>query len=134
MRYCYNINMVNLYGWNGFDSGDSTANKDALFAELKRLGMKVVVRIEAYNASSFAFRESDLEYVFNTYNKLIAYVCAPERREQVAYFSLNMPVDDGAVHKNLGGNIIPTCPKSGRCPSQGIRLPDAGSHQGAWVY
>ena len=105
MRYCYNINMVNLYGLEGFDSGDSAANKDALFAELKRLGMKVVVRIEAYNASSFAFRESDLEYVFNTYNKLIAYVCAPERREQVAYFSLNMPVDDGAVHKNLGGNI-----------------------------
>ena len=28
MRYCYNINMVNLYGLEGFDSGDSTANKD----------------------------------------------------------------------------------------------------------
>lgn len=105
MRYCYNINTINVYGLEGFDTGSSNANKDKLFAELRRLGMKVIVRIEAYNASSFAFQDIDLDYVFNTYNKLIEYVSAAGKREQVAYFSLNMPVDDGRVHQNLGGSI-----------------------------
>lgn len=64
MKYGYNINTLNIYGLEGFDSGDSNENKDFLFEELARLGMKVVVRIEAYS-DTFAFQVSDLDYVFN---------------------------------------------------------------------
>ena len=103
MRYCYNINTINVYGLEGFDEGDSNENKDFLFQELARLGMKVVVRIESYNSATFAFQESDLDYVMNTYQKLIEYVSGDGKRQQVAYFALNMPVDDGNVQNNLGG-------------------------------
>lgn len=66
MKYGYNINTLNVYGLEGFDSGDSTENKDFLFKELARLGMKIVVRIESYS-NTFAFQVLDLDYVFNTY-------------------------------------------------------------------
>lgn len=101
MKYGYNINTLNIYGLEGFDSGDSNENKDFLFEELTRLGMKVVVRIEAYS-DTFAFQVSDLDYVFNTYQKLIEYVCGDGKRQQVAYFALNMPVDDPQVQPEAG--------------------------------
>lgn len=104
MKYGYNINTLNVYGLEGFDSGDSTENKDFLFKELARLGMKIVVRIESYS-NTFAFQVSDLDYVFNTYQKLIEYVCGDGKRQQVAYFSLNMPVDDPQVQQKLEGGI-----------------------------
>lgn len=104
MKYVYNINTLNIYGLEGFDSGDSNENKDFLFEELARLGMKVVVRIEAYS-DTFAFEVSDLDYVFNTYQKLIEYVCGDGKRQQVAYFALNMPVDDPQVQQKLEGGI-----------------------------
>ena len=103
MRYCYNINTINLYGLEEFDDGDKTDNKDFLFSELARLGMKAVVRIESYNGATFAFREADLDSVMNNYDKLICYVSGDGKRQQVAYFALNMPVDDGLVQNNLGG-------------------------------
>ena len=104
MKYGYNINTLNVYGLEGFDSGDSTENKDFLFKELARLGMKIVVRIESYS-NTFAFQVSDLDYVFNTDQKLIEYVCGDGKRQQVAYFSLNMPVDDPQVQQKLEGGI-----------------------------
>ncbi len=104
MKYGYNINTLNIYGLEGFDNGDSNENKDFLFEELARLGMKVVVRIEAYS-DTFAFQVSDLDYVFNTYQKLIEYVCGDGKRQQVAYFALNMPVDDPQVQQKLEGGI-----------------------------
>ena len=103
MQSCYNINTINVYGLEDFDDGDKTDNKDFLFSELARLGMKVVVRIESYNPSAFAFRETDLDSVMNNYDKLIRYVSGNGKRQQVAYFALNMPVDDGLVQNNLGG-------------------------------
>ena len=98
MKNEFNINTVNIYGLEGFRA------KDALFDELKRLDMQVVVRIESYS-STFAFQVSDLDWIFNRYKDLLDYVCAPGRREQVAYFSLNMPVDDGSVQNRLQGGI-----------------------------
>lgn len=79
MKNEFNINTVNIYGLEGFRA------KDALFDELKRLDMQVVVRIESYS-STFAFQVSDLDWIFNRYKDLLDYVCAPGRREQVAYF------------------------------------------------
>lgn len=101
MKTEYNINTVNIYGLESFDRSGN-ANKEALFRELKRLDMQVVVRIESYS-QEFAFRESDLPYILNLYQNLLDFVCAPEHREQVAYFSLNMPVDDGRVQDKIGG-------------------------------
>lgn len=96
MKNEYNINTVNLYGLESF------RHTEKLFDELKRLGMQAVVRIEAYS-QDFAFRETDLPYIINIYDDLLDLVCRPEHREQVAYFSLNMPVDDPRVQQNTGG-------------------------------
>ncbi len=101
MKNQYNINTVNIYGLESFDRNGNT-NKDALFAALKRLGMKVVVRIESYS-DKFAFQVSDLSYIINVYKDLLDYVCKPENRGQVAYFSLNIPVDDPNVQNKIGG-------------------------------
>lgn len=96
MKNEYNINTVNLYGLESF------RYTERLFDELKRLGMQAVVRIEAYS-QDFAFREADLPYIIDVYDELLDLVCQPEHREQVAYFSLNMPVDDPRVQQNTGG-------------------------------
>lgn len=96
MKKDYNINTVNLYGLESF------RYTEKLFAELKRLGMQAVVRIESYS-QDFAFREEDLPYIMNVYGELLDLVCRPEYRDQVAYFSLNMPVDDPRVQQNTGG-------------------------------
>ena len=101
MKNRYNINTVNIYGLESFDRNGNT-NKDALFAALKRLGMKVVVRIENYS-NKFAFQVSDLSYIMNIYQDLLDYVCKSEHRGQVAYFSLNIPVDDPNVQNKIGG-------------------------------
>lgn len=99
MKVDYHINTVNLYGLE--DKND--ADKNALFTALSNLGMKAVVRIEAYNSSDFAFQTSDLDWIFTKYTSLIQYVSDPSRRDCVAYFALNMPVDDPGVQGRLGG-------------------------------
>ncbi|HIW74339.1 MAG TPA: hypothetical protein H9684_08435 [Firmicutes bacterium] len=96
MKREFHINTVNLYGLESFSA------KEKLFSELKRLGMQAVVRIEGYS-QDFAFQESDLPYIVGVYDDLLDFVCQPAHRDQVAYFSLNMPVDDGSVQQKLGG-------------------------------
>lgn len=103
MKYDYNINTINVYGLENYDDPGKTELKDHLFAELKRLDMKIVVRIESYDGSTYAFREEDADFVISVHDSLIQYVSQEGKREQVAYFALNMPVDDPAVQKNCGG-------------------------------
>lgn len=103
MRDKYNINTVNIYGLENFDSAGSNTHKDWLFAELGRLGMQIVVRIESYNTSSFAFTSADVTDVMSRYTALINYVSAAANRGKVAYFAVNMPVDDPGVQSRLGG-------------------------------
>lgn len=103
MKEQYRINTVTVYGLENFDEPGSNRYKDHLFSELARLEMKIVVRIEAYEARTFAFTQEDAAKVVAQHRGLIDYVSAAERRGQVAYFALNMPVDDGTVQANLGG-------------------------------
>lgn len=103
MKDEYGINTISVYDLENLDKSENNENKDHLFSELKRLDMKIVVRIENYQASSFKFDESDLDYIMNYYDSIIRYVSSEEHRSQVTYFALNMPVDDGTVQKNLGG-------------------------------
>ncbi len=98
MQTYYHINTINIYGLEG----QSDAVKEHLFAELKRLNMRIVVRIESYSGS-FAFQVEDLEWIIDYYGKLLDFVCQPDNQAQVAYFSLNMPVDDGSVTSRIGG-------------------------------
>ncbi len=102
MKSQYHINTITVYGLESFDDAGSSRYKDHLFSELARLEMKIVVRIEAYDARSFAFTAEDAAKVVEQHRALIDYVSAPQRRGQVAYFALNMPVDDGTVQANLG--------------------------------
>lgn len=103
MRDNYNINTVNIYGLDNFDAAGSNTNKDWLFAELGRLGMQVVVRIESYNTSSFAFTNADVTDVMSRYSTLLSYVSTASNRGKVCYFAVNMPVDDPGVQSRLGG-------------------------------
>ena len=104
-EYC--INTVNIYGLEWIPDSD----KDVLFSELARLGMKIVVRIEAYDATTFAFRASDLDWIMDRYSRpldgahgsLLDYLSASPNRGSVAYLALNMPVDDPAVQARAGG-------------------------------
>lgn len=103
MKNDYNINTISLYDLENLDKDGDNTYKDHLFDELERLSMKAVVRIENYNASSFTFSFEDIDYIMDYYSELIEYVSGADRKGQVAYFALNMPVDDGTVQENLGG-------------------------------
>ena len=99
----YHINTVTIYGLENFDDAGSDTYKTHLFNELKRLDMRAVVRIESYDAENFAFTKEDAAKVMESHRALVQFVSKPENRDQVAYFALNMPVDDGVVQENLGG-------------------------------
>jgi hypothetical protein len=95
MRDDYLINTVNVYGLERW----STARLDTLFAALTELGMRAVVRLEAYDPDTFAFRDEDADEVVARHRELLEYV----RDKPVAYLALNMPVDDPRVRERLGG-------------------------------
>lgn len=97
-RDIYNIHTVTVYGLEDFDD----SYKSAFFAQLERLGMKVCIRIESYDAATFAFTAEDAQKVMKRYENLVAFTCKEEYRDQVQYYALNMPVDDPAVQANLG--------------------------------
>lgn len=99
----YHINTVTIYGLENFDDAGSDEYKTHLFNELKRLDMRAVVRIESYDAENFAFTKEDAAKVMESHRALVQFVSKPENRDQVDYFALNMPVDDGTVQANLGG-------------------------------
>lgn len=98
LRNSYNINTVTIYGLESF--GESTWN--ALFKALKKYDMQLVVRIEGYD-SDFAFRATDADKMINRCIQLIEYCSRSENKERIAYFALNVPVDDPVVQKNAGG-------------------------------
>ena len=103
MHERYHINTVTIYGLENFGDAGSDEYKAHLFAELKRLDMRAVVRIESYDAENFAFTKEDAAKVMDAHRALVQFVSQPENRDQVAYFAINMPVDDGVVQENLGG-------------------------------
>ena len=98
------FNTVNFYGLER-----ANANWDDLFAALDRLRMQAVVRIEDYSAGFSFSAQADVPDVLGRYQALLDYVCAEEHRRAVAYFALNMPVDDGRVTGPLGGVNSPEC-------------------------
>jgi hypothetical protein len=103
MRDTDHVNTINVYGLESWDAAGSSARKDALLADLTSLQLKMIVRLERYDTSQFAFTVADLDYVFNSYGPLLRYLSAAGRSDRVAYFALNMPVDDSRVQNRLGG-------------------------------
>lgn len=95
------FNTVNFYGLEHV-----APLWEAVFRRLAGLGMQAVVRIEEYGPD-FSFSRQDIPLVLERYQALLDFVCLPEHRAQVAYFALNMPVDDGAVTQRLGGVNTP---------------------------
>jgi hypothetical protein len=105
MKNRYLINTISLYDLENFDEAGSHTNTEHLFKELARLEMKAVVRIEAYDPVTFAFDAAeDVPDVMGRYTNLLEYISSDEaRRASVAYFAVNMPVDDGKVQEHVGG-------------------------------
>ena len=95
MRDGYGIDTVNVYGLETW----STARLNELFTALTSLRMRAVVRLEAYDPSTFAFRPEDAAQVLERHRELLEYV----KGRPVAYLALNMPVDDPRVQARLGG-------------------------------
>lgn len=91
------FNTVNFYGLEHAQS-----QWERVFRELARLNMQAVVRIEDYGPD-FSFSKQDIPLILQRYQTLMDFVCLPGNRAQIAYFSLNMPVDDGRVTDRLGG-------------------------------
>jgi hypothetical protein len=103
MRDTSHVNTVNVYALESWDASGSNARKNALLTALANLRLKVIVRLERYDATRFAFTVADLDYVFACYDPLLRYLSTAGRGERVAYFALNMPVDDAGVQQRLGG-------------------------------
>ena len=96
------VNTVGLYNLVQMTDAD----RDNLFAELERNRQKAVIRVEWYDNQSFAFRTADADRVLGYYDSddtthgytaLLAYLKRKNRLADVAYFAVNMPVDDGKV-------------------------------------
>ncbi|WP_123041805.1 carbohydrate-binding domain-containing protein [Cohnella candidum] len=89
----------------------SVADRNALFEELERNRQKAIIRIETYDANTFDWDYNDDNHTdakqviahYNTddsvhgYTALLDYLVTHDRLKDVAYFAVNMPVDDGAV-------------------------------------
>ena len=99
MSSIYNINTITIYGLENLP----LEIRDHIFNELDRLGMKIVVRVESYDPSEFAFTKADARNVLSLYSALLDYVSTEDKRDNVAYFAVNMPVDDPRVQANAGG-------------------------------
>lgn len=99
MRDGHGINTVNVYGLERWP----TPRLDALFTALAELDMQVALRVEWYDQATFSFRPEDAAEVVAAHRTLLAYAARADRRDQVAYVMLNMPVDDPLVQRRLGG-------------------------------
>lgn len=95
MRDEFGIDTVHVYGLESW----APARVAALLAALTTARMRMVVRLEAYDPETFAFREQDAEQVLRAHRRLLDQV----RGGPVAYLALNMPVDDPRVRDRLGG-------------------------------
>ncbi|MBT8227580.1 MAG: hypothetical protein KJO75_19085 [Dactylosporangium sp.] len=87
------------------------ADRDILFTELERNRQQAVVRIEWYDGATFDFdnddpTHADAEAVLRYYDSddpthgytaLLSYLVRRDRLADIAYFAVNMPVDDGTV-------------------------------------
>ena len=96
-----NINTITIYGFEN----ESRSVKEHIFEELDRLGMKIVIRIESYDKSTFDFGVEDAADVVSAHSEIIEFVSRTDRRDSVAYFALNMPVDDGDIQSKFPGGI-----------------------------
>lgn len=106
------VNTVGLYNLVQMTDAD----RDALFAELERNRQKAVVRIEWYDPQTFTFSTADADKVLRYYNSddllhgytaLLTYLVRRGRLADVAYFAVNMPVDDGKVSGRFATSQYP---------------------------
>ncbi|SDW47886.1 S-layer homology domain-containing protein [Paenibacillus sp. CF384] len=107
MRERDHVNAVGFYDIVHMTDGD----RNSLFDELEKNRQKAVIRIENYDAGTFDWDFNDPTHhdainVINQYNTddaahgytaLLHYLVANDRLKDVAYFAVNMPVDDGTV-------------------------------------
>ncbi|WP_028803999.1 hypothetical protein [Streptomyces sp. 142MFCol3.1] len=107
MRDDQGINTIGFYNLVQMTDAD----RDAIFNQLETDHQKAVVRIEWYDSATFDFdtddsshadAESVLHYYGSDdpahgYTSLFSYLIRTHRLGDIAYFALNMPVDDGTV-------------------------------------
>jgi hypothetical protein len=106
------VNTVGLYNLVQMTDAD----RDLLFAALERNRQKAVIRIEWYDRQTFAFTTADADRVLRYYDTgdathgytaLLSYLIRRGRLADVAYFAVNMPVDDGMVSGHFATGQYP---------------------------
>jgi hypothetical protein len=97
------INTVNVYNIMDLDSNI----RDYLFDALKKRDMKIVVRLESYDAGTYCFRaDTDVKWVLDYYKDLIAYASSEARYRTVCYYAINVPCDDPRIQNNIRTRLI----------------------------
>jgi hypothetical protein len=91
MRDEHGVNMINVY---------DAARVDPLLGTASRLGLRLIVRLEAYDPETFAFTADDARRVVEHHRDIIDKTRGDDR---VAYLAVNMPIDDPRVQSRLGG-------------------------------
>lgn len=113
MKTAENVNTIGFYNLVQMTDAD----RNALFDDLESNHQKAVVRIENYDASTFDFDNNDPTHadansVISYYNSddrthgytaLLSYLIRTGRLADIAYFAVNMPVDDGTVTSHFPG-------------------------------
>ena len=97
-----NVNAVNLFnlGFSDLNKTDATYGslEERIFGKCAELGMKFVVRLEAYQKPGFAYRPQDADWIIDTY-----YVNTIQRANRhsgsILYYMINMPLDDTDLAK-----------------------------------
>lgn len=97
MKSAYGINTITVYGMESWYSGRVAS----LLSALAERDMRLVPRIEAYNPDTFVFSIGDARSVAKSYTQLTAQLNL--QKSAVSYLAVNMPVDDGRVHRSLKG-------------------------------
>jgi hypothetical protein len=91
MRDINHVNTVNVYALESWDVNGSNARKNALFTALASLRLKVIVRLERYDSTRFAFtvgraaaaRRDQLRAVETAPAALRPDLCGPAARHPV---------------------------------------------------
>ncbi|MDP3981895.1 MAG: sugar-binding protein, partial [Chlamydiota bacterium] len=99
----HNINLINLYniGWS-----EIAHLEEYIFQQCQALGIKINIRLEAYDKTTFNWDENDADWIVSYYSQVIQYANAYP--DAVAYYMLNMPFDDFELRDDYYGGYPTT--------------------------
>lgn len=108
-----NANAINVYGFSGSglrkadEKGCHLSLQEHLLAKCRELGLKVIVRLEAYDQPNFHFSygtNSDAEWVISNYSDTLD-LLSTKYPDILLYYLINMPLDDTVVRSHFSSSF-----------------------------